>query len=282
MMRDPGGKAGCRTGAENPAGKGPATTIKLGLPYFPNPVAQERFRDTSCYADLWSVGCRRRSGRRPLPLRDRRSKVPRFYQRYRGYRARTLPPARRCRHDRAGQAPVAHLEPVPHSGPGEVRPAPRRQHLRRHRVLRQLRRRSLRAGDQDRAQIPVRDRPSRALSGFGCQGSFHGRTLRDLGRRRQRSLSQGLRARRWRASTTSPSAISNEMRAAIGKETAAIMVEPIQGEGGVARRAEGYLRGLREICRRVRPAARLRRGADAAWAAPASCSPTSGRGSRPM
>ena len=39
----------------------------------------------------------------------------------------------------------------------------------------------------------------------------------------------------------------NEMRAAIGKETAAIMVEPIQGEGGVKAAPEEYLRGLREI-----------------------------------
>jgi acetylornithine/N-succinyldiaminopimelate aminotransferase len=39
----------------------------------------------------------------------------------------------------------------------------------------------------------------------------------------------------------------NETRAAIGKETAAIMVEPIQGEGGVRPPPEGYLRGLRDI-----------------------------------
>jgi acetylornithine/succinyldiaminopimelate/putrescine aminotransferase len=39
----------------------------------------------------------------------------------------------------------------------------------------------------------------------------------------------------------------NEMRAAIGKETAAIFVEPVQGEGGVRSGPPGYLRGLREI-----------------------------------
>src|SRR5205807_8185135 len=36
-------------------------------------------------------------------------------------------------------------------------------------------------------------------------------------------------------------------RAAIGKETAAILVEPIQGEGGARAAPAGYLKGLREI-----------------------------------
>jgi len=39
----------------------------------------------------------------------------------------------------------------------------------------------------------------------------------------------------------------NEMRAAIGGETAAIMVEPVQGEGGVRPGSDEYLRGLRAI-----------------------------------
>jgi acetylornithine/N-succinyldiaminopimelate aminotransferase len=37
-------------------------------------------------------------------------------------------------------------------------------------------------------------------------------------------------------------------RAAVGDETVAIMVEPVLGEGGAVPAAEGYLRGLRELC----------------------------------
>src|SRR5437763_13722578 len=40
----------------------------------------------------------------------------------------------------------------------------------------------------------------------------------------------------------------NEMRAAVGKETAAILVEPVQGEGGVRAPSADYLKGLRTIC----------------------------------
>ena len=39
----------------------------------------------------------------------------------------------------------------------------------------------------------------------------------------------------------------NEMRAAIGPETAGILVEPIQGEGGIRAMPEDYLRALRDI-----------------------------------
>jgi len=39
----------------------------------------------------------------------------------------------------------------------------------------------------------------------------------------------------------------NEMRATVTGETAAIMVEPVQGEGGIRPMPEGYLKGLRRI-----------------------------------
>ncbi len=39
----------------------------------------------------------------------------------------------------------------------------------------------------------------------------------------------------------------NETRAAIGDETAALLIEPVQGEGGVRPAEEDYLQGLREI-----------------------------------
>jgi len=40
----------------------------------------------------------------------------------------------------------------------------------------------------------------------------------------------------------------NEMRAAVTGETAAILIEPIQGEGGIIVPPAGYLRVLRELC----------------------------------
>jgi acetylornithine/LysW-gamma-L-lysine aminotransferase len=39
-----------------------------------------------------------------------------------------------------------------------------------------------------------------------------------------------------------------ELEAAIGPDTGAIMLEPVQGEGGIILPPEGYLKGVRELC----------------------------------
>ena len=52
------------------------------------------------------------------------------------------------------------------------------------------------------------------------------------------------------------------VKAAIGPETAAILIEPIQGEGGVRVVPTPFLRGAARTVRPARPAAGLRRGAD--------------------
>jgi acetylornithine/N-succinyldiaminopimelate aminotransferase len=82
---------------------------------------------------------------------------------------------------------------------------------------------------------------------IACNGSFHGRTLATLAAAGNEKYLKGF----------GPPAPGfdhvafgnlNEMRAAITKETAAILVEPVQGEGGLAVAPEGYLKGLRAIC----------------------------------
>lgn len=82
---------------------------------------------------------------------------------------------------------------------------------------------------------------------IGCQGSFHGRTLATLSAAGNPKYLEGFRPE-------VPGFIQvafgnmNEMRAAIDDETAAILVEPIQGEGGVRAADLDYLRALREVC----------------------------------
>jgi acetylornithine/N-succinyldiaminopimelate aminotransferase len=77
--------------------------------------------------------------------------------------------------------------------------------------------------------------------------SFHGRTLATVTATGQAKYQQGFEP-------LPPGFLHVEygnldaVRSAISEKTAAILVEPIQGEGGVRSAPEGFLRGLRTLC----------------------------------
>ena len=82
------------------------------------------------------------------------------------------------------------------------------------------------------------------------ENSFHGRTLGALSVIGQESHREPYAALLPPEPRVIPYDDLGAARAAIDDETAAIIVEPVQGEGGVNVPADGYLRGLREICDR--------------------------------
>lgn len=78
-----------------------------------------------------------------------------------------------------------------------------------------------------------------------AENAFHGRTLADISAGGQEKHTQGF-GPLVEGFDHVPFANLNELRSAIGAETAAILVEPVQGEGGIRPASEEYLRGLRE------------------------------------
>ena len=63
--------------------------------------------------------------------------------------------------------------------------------------------------------------------------------------------------------------------AAVSADTAAVLLEPIQGETGINLLSEELLRTAREACDRTGRSAGVRRDPVPGWGAPAPCGPTS-------
>jgi acetylornithine/N-succinyldiaminopimelate aminotransferase len=82
---------------------------------------------------------------------------------------------------------------------------------------------------------------------IGCHGSFHGRSFATLAAAGAEAYLKGFGPVMDGFDHVAFNNL-NEMRAAVTEETAAILVEPVQGEGGVRAPSADYLKGLRAIC----------------------------------
>jgi acetylornithine/N-succinyldiaminopimelate aminotransferase len=81
------------------------------------------------------------------------------------------------------------------------------------------------------------------------EGAFHGRTLATIAAGGQAKYLEGF-GPKVDGFDQIPITTLEAVEAAISPETAAILIEPIQGEGGVRAVPPAFLRGLREICDR--------------------------------
>ena len=79
------------------------------------------------------------------------------------------------------------------------------------------------------------------------EGAFHGRTLATLAAGGQQKYIEGFGPKVEGFDQVPPEDLE-ALKKAIGPETAAVIVEPIQGEGGVRPLTPGFLRALRALC----------------------------------
>ena len=82
---------------------------------------------------------------------------------------------------------------------------------------------------------------------IACTGSFHGRTLATLAAAGNEKYLAGF-GPPLDGFEHVPFGNLNEMRAHITPQTAGVIVEPVQGEGGLATPPANYLKGLRQMC----------------------------------
>jgi acetylornithine/N-succinyldiaminopimelate aminotransferase len=79
------------------------------------------------------------------------------------------------------------------------------------------------------------------------EGAFHGRTIATIAAGGQKKYLEGF-GPKAEGFDQVPFGDHEAMRAAITPETAAILIEPLQGEGGIRAVPHQCLRGLRELC----------------------------------
>ncbi|HZD25656.1 MAG TPA: aspartate aminotransferase family protein [Alphaproteobacteria bacterium] len=79
------------------------------------------------------------------------------------------------------------------------------------------------------------------------ENAFHGRTLATIAATGQKKVLEGF-GPKVEGFDQVPLGDLSATTAAIGEATAAIMVEPLQGEGGIIPCPEGFLRSLRQLC----------------------------------
>lgn len=79
------------------------------------------------------------------------------------------------------------------------------------------------------------------------EGAFHGRTLGTVSATNGKKLVEGL-APLLPGFDVLPFGDHEAFRAAVGPQTAAVLIEPIQGEGGIREVPPQCLRGIRQLC----------------------------------
>lgn len=91
------------------------------------------------------------------------------------------------------------------------------------------------AGQPDRTEI------------IAFEGAFHGRSTAGIAAAGTEKMTRGF-GPLLPGFTQVPWDDQEALRAAVGPRTAAILIEPVQGEGGIRPLPEACLRGLRELC----------------------------------